>query len=66
MDLIPQIEPWFDEHEADAPALSVLFELVNSAVGLPSGLVWLLTGGSRGEARLLPNAATRISDDGLV
>ncbi len=51
---------------ADAPVLSVLFELANSAAGLPGGLVWLLTGDSLGEARLLPNAVTRISDDGLV
>ncbi len=51
---------------ADAPVLSLLFELVNSAAGLPGGLVWLLTGDSPGEARLLPNAVTRISDVGLV
>ena len=39
---------------------------ISAAVDLPGDLVWLLTGDSPGEARLLPNAVTRISDVGLV
>ena len=39
---------------------------ISAAVDLPGGLVWLLTGDSPGEARLLPNAVTRIFDVGLV
>lgn len=39
---------------------------ISAAVDLPGGLVWLLAGDSPGEARLLPNAVTRISDAGIV
>ncbi len=39
---------------------------ISAAVGLPGCLVWLSTGASPGEARLLPNAVAQISNDGLV
>ena len=38
-------------------ALSVLFGVVVMAIGIPGGLVWLLSGGGRAQALAVPEAA---------
>jgi len=48
---------------ADAFALSILLGLVIMAVGLPGGLVWVLTGG-RSAATFVPRAAAEAEDSG--